>query len=837
MLFRKYITVVLLMFITASVIAQENKRGINSLTRGQVLEMTIEELSLYDLEELTKLMDIVGASSLDELYELLLNKDVTSASKSEESLFDSPLSTTVLSHDQIVASGATCIPEALRLVPGMIVREKTNGNYDIHIRGNDNLPAKNMMLYSENTNTLVMLNGRPVFNYSHGGTLWESLPISIGDVDRIEVVRGPSSALYGSNAVTGVINIMTKDIDKDSPLFSGNFQAGNQNTYIGDVAFRKQINEKLGLGITANYEYRNRNTDKIYIYNNPDAMINGVTVGNGWYTADEIATIEKPSIFNDPAAPENDQFDYLFSRNESNESETSDIYDAFPDPELSKDKLGVNGYLTYQFSPSTNIHLSAGYQSSDNISSSYGDIPTPYSARNSSTGYVDVSAHINKLSFQANYNGGRTDFMTGNEGFELDLKQTNALAEYDLKLNNLKIRPGVGYQSISYDDTPYLTQEGQGYLNGERSLEIFAASMRLDYTAFEKLRFVAALRAENYSQPDDWYGSWQLVSSYKINDNHLIRAVYSRANQSAFLVNSFSNYSWQIVNRDYPSSMYFGGNDNYALKTMDMVELGYRARPAKSVLLDLEAFYQKTNDFGALMPDSTTISLYNPLGVMNGQDAIILPEFINVMYQNMDLTAEQLGVSIGLDWVVNKKLVLNAHATYQNTKLDNYSAVSRDQLISDQALDAGSDEAAIAQEINAQLTAIGYGLATGTIDPAEVGHVTLGSSTLMPTDLEDDVDNKATPTFWGSIGLNYKPFEKLDINSQAYFYGEQTFVNQYGTVPIDSKFLLNAKITYHAGKNISFYLNGRNILDNDQPEFGYMDNIGGLYLAGLQFNF
>lgn len=266
MLLRKYISLILWMAVTISVYAQENKIDIHSISREQVLEMKIEELALYDLDELSQLMDIVGASSLDELYDLLLNKEVTSASKTEENLFDSPLSTTVLSHDQIIASGATCIEEALRLVPGVIVREKTNGNYDVHIRGNDNLPSKNMLLYSENMNTLVMINGRPVFNYSHGGTIWETLPIGFEDIDRIEVIRGPSSALYGPNAVSGVINIITQMITSETPLISGNFQGGSLSSYIGDIAFRKKINKKWSIG--SHWQLRNTQTRKrrfIYI--------------------------------------------------------------------------------------------------------------------------------------------------------------------------------------------------------------------------------------------------------------------------------------------------------------------------------------------------------------------------------------------------------------------------------------------------------------------------------------------------------------------------------------------------------------------------------------------
>ncbi|MGC3978729.1 MAG: Plug domain-containing protein [Paludibacteraceae bacterium] len=89
------------------------------------------------------------------------------------------------------------------MVPGLIVREKTNGNYDVHIRGNDNMPPKGMFIYSENSISLVMIDGRPVYNYSFGGTFWEALPVDLVDVERIEIIRGPSSALYGPNADFG----------------------------------------------------------------------------------------------------------------------------------------------------------------------------------------------------------------------------------------------------------------------------------------------------------------------------------------------------------------------------------------------------------------------------------------------------------------------------------------------------------------------------------------------------------------------------------------------------------------------------------------------------------
>ena len=208
---------ILLCFTLAAMVSAQSfgqKKDVSQLTRADILAMSYDELADMPIEDVMQLTKILGVS-LDELYEMLLNKDVTSASKKAESSFHSPLSTTVVSYDEIIASGARNIQEAMRLVPGVIVREKTNGNYDIHIRGNNNIPDENLTVYTENSMTLVMIDNRPIYNYINGGTFWESFPIDIADVERIEVVRGAASALYGANAVTGVINIITKNPESE----------------------------------------------------------------------------------------------------------------------------------------------------------------------------------------------------------------------------------------------------------------------------------------------------------------------------------------------------------------------------------------------------------------------------------------------------------------------------------------------------------------------------------------------------------------------------------------------------------------------------------------------
>ncbi|MCU4156007.1 TonB-dependent receptor [Carboxylicivirga sp. A043] len=820
----KYITVLLVsLFLGINTMAQEGEK---SLTKEKILSMTTEELSALDLDDLMAAIDIVGVSSLEELYELLLNKDVTSASKSEESLFDSPLSTTVLSHEQIIASGATSIEEALRLVPGVIVREKTNGNYDVHIRGNDNLPAKNMLLYSENMNTLVMINGRPVFNYSHGGTLWETLPVSFEDIDRIEVVRGPASALYGPNALSGVINIITQNITKESPLVSGNVQAGTLNTYLGDVAFRKKISDKFNIGLTGNFETRDREREELLIYDRGGAQysLDGNPVDPGYFTRDEINRMQNGTL---PLWPPYDV-----------KGETYDIYKSFPDPDQAKERMGVNAYLDFMPNENTTINLMAGHQQSQAVTSSMGDVPTPYTTKVAATSYVDLRANYKGLSLQANYNGGTIDYMAGNEGFELDNEQFNIQAEYDWNLGKVSIRPGVSYQSMSYDDSKHIAKVGNGYLNEEQTINIFAGSARFDYRPTDKLRLVAALRAEQYNNPDDIYASWQFVGSYKLNDNNIIRAVYSRANQSSFLVNTYSNYTWNIVNMPYPRVMQFDGNKSHDLKTMDMIELGYRTRPTKNLLIDFEAFYNVSEGFGALMPVYTNLAIKNPLAILTqGAQPLVLPDSVNIQYTNLDLKSKQLGASINIDWVINAKLVANAHFTVQQTKLDNYMPYNRNELIGFLAAGASANTEQT-DAATLKLQQLGYGLATGAITPADVpSQIFYAESSTWPTDTKDDYEHKSTPSYFGGFSLTYRPIKKLEIFPQAYFYGEQTYEGQYSTENIAGKFLLNTKVSYKANDNLTFFVNGRNILNMKDREFAYMDEIPGMVLGGLNFKF
>lgn len=106
----------------------------------------------------------IGELSLEEL----MNVPIQSASKKEEKVFDAPLSSTTITRAEIEQAGSTSIMEALRLAPGLIVREQANGVYDIHIRGFDNILRSVDDIFKQNVITLVMIDSRPAFNHNLG---------------------------------------------------------------------------------------------------------------------------------------------------------------------------------------------------------------------------------------------------------------------------------------------------------------------------------------------------------------------------------------------------------------------------------------------------------------------------------------------------------------------------------------------------------------------------------------------------------------------------------------------------------------------------------------------
>lgn len=706
-------------------------------------------------------LNVHGQKLEEDLFNLsleeLMNIEIVSASKKAESSFKSPLSSSVVTKEEIMSSGATTIEEALRLVPGLLIREETNGNFDVHIRGNDNLPPGNYVFMTENTMSLVMIDGRPVYNYVNGGTFWEALPISLVDVERIEVVRGPATALYGPNAVTGAINIITKTTADKSVSVSGNAQVGNKNTGLYDVSLGTSLLEnKLKVRLSGNIENRDRDMETYYSY-----------VLGAYVPGDEV-------------------IDYSSGGTDGNR---------FPKPALSKERKGANAFVDYLVSDKINFSLNAGLQNSYAQSVFMEQTSAPVNIRYNDSRYIDLSANIHGLSAQYSINSGVTDILGGrhfnqedkSDWAAYDFNVSNLNLEYDLEFGSLTLRPGISYQEAVYSDLSYTGSEGRGFLNGEYTLNNLGYFLRADYKPTDRWRLIAAVRNDHYNTPDEDYLTYQFVTTYDLSNKHMLRAVYSKANRGSFMIDSYSNY--RFGNGATSPLVEYRGSDALTLPTMNMIEVGYRGVLSSSVSVDVEVFHNTTTDINSFEPTFFGLDEYG----------------IHLVYEYLvlDLKAKQTGATFNFNFAPSSKVQLKAYATIQQTQLENYDK---------------------------KLTPVYFDPSTFTFN--------------LPTVERMNTTHKQTPAIYGGVTGNFRPMEKLNIFSGIYYIGKHTYRHDYasaeesnGEVDVNAKAIFNLKASYNIYKNNSLFINARNAFNANGQEFGFADEIGGLYLAGINLSF
>lgn len=158
---------------------------------------------------LTSLSTILAAQSPDTSaadlstldIEQLARVKVTSVARRPEAVADASAAVTLISREDIRRSGAANFPEALQLLPGLAAHQVGTRDWAVSARG-FNQQSSNKML--------VMIDGRIVYSPIFAGVFWDVQRVPLEDVDRIEVIRGPGAALWGANAVNGVINVVTR---------------------------------------------------------------------------------------------------------------------------------------------------------------------------------------------------------------------------------------------------------------------------------------------------------------------------------------------------------------------------------------------------------------------------------------------------------------------------------------------------------------------------------------------------------------------------------------------------------------------------------------------------
>lgn len=749
-----------------------------------------------------------------DLYEMdlesLMQIEIVSASKKAEDIFDAPLGATVLKADQIKESGATSIMEALRLIPGLIVRETTPGNYDIHLRGYDAIDPKGLITMTANTMTLIMVNNRTVYNEFQGQTYWELLHINIDDVERIEVVRGPVSAMYGPNAVSGVINILTKNPKEEKGFEASTYtMGGHPKALISSTSASYNFGNGLSMRVSGNADFRDRHHSDYFIFSENDFVdeLDETTITN---------TLGLPVL--DPIRP------YLGISLSGQLIPNYNIHDRHPYENLATERFGTNAHVRYNKND-LDLNFMGGY-SQAKVQRVYGNnniaALTTDSLNNT---FMHFWGTYKDLTVSVDYNLGDNSIIGSGPLLSVENDILSAMAEYNLQVtDNFSLKPGAAYKTSSYtsmglgssaqriDPADFFTDGYEEYTpddGGPVSNSVISGHLQADYTLGD-LRLIGAARIDKFENPDKAKISPLFSATYKITEDFLVRGSYGRSSRTPFNFDLFMDISLR-----YPSgttdqgvelynNIWYRGTERsdeitgdqkyeYNLLTVDDAEVGFRHKISDSFTLDIELFWSKLSNLLALnMVKRDTLDGTHPFTGGDTREAIEYYSFVN-----LDMSPQQTGAMISLRSMPFRNINFDIYVMVQQTKINNYA------------------------------------------DSIDIEGNAVDSELDADTDATSDYYHQATPSFTGGLNTNYRPIKKLNINLNAYFYSHQFVVinNEMNQGTVDANILLNATVSYEFFPDMKIFVTGRNLVGGDKRQFAFADKIGPSVFGGLNIKF
>lgn len=236
--------------LTASVLERpawgQSSNGSNSATANSPAQESAPDPGAVDpgsIDDLLKLAD-KDVGQLSQVHttgktgSASLDMPVSTVARQESTVGKSPAAVFVITNEMIHRSGAVNIPDVLRMAPGIEVAQISSDEWAISARGFSNLFSNKL---------LVQIDGRTVYDLFFGGVVWDVQDVMLEDVERIEVIRGPGATIWGSNAVNGVINIITKKAQDTQGLLvqggAGSHERDYANARVGgrigqDMYFR-----------------------------------------------------------------------------------------------------------------------------------------------------------------------------------------------------------------------------------------------------------------------------------------------------------------------------------------------------------------------------------------------------------------------------------------------------------------------------------------------------------------------------------------------------------------------------------------------------------------------
>jgi iron complex outermembrane receptor protein len=534
------------------------------------------------------------------------------ASGKEEDVNKTPYAATVLTRQEIENAGALTIPEALRLAPGLFVQQSVNGLYEVYMYGTEAMPQGNSLNDARSKMVLVMIDNMPVNNYFEGGILWETLPVNLGDVERIEIVRSPSSVFFGRDAAAGTINIITKAQEGNKISVQGTSQyslsPSAAKTAISQASVGFGIRDKFMMRFSGNYNSTRRFQDPYYVFS-------------------QQRYIPSDSL--------------LFYQSSAT---TTNLYGS-----LARQDYAMNAFMRYVPSENTEVSLSLAHQNSE-AQTIYGGFEELALTRRASTlNFANLNASIYNLNVQASYTFGDQNMAVGYPGYKFDVANLNTRIYYTFNLKSVRIMPGASYQRGALDDGSYSSTDSRypDIIHGNKNVANYGFFLKAGATLLEeKLVLDGGVRKDFFNFNDQSIMSYQAAVAYTPIDRILLRASFSQGYSGNTVRDAFDESSYTtsqgvtIRNAVSPS---------LSMTTVRNIEFGTRIQATDKILVSADYF--RITDSG-LIHD------------------MIVDETDNVathLRVNYSTRLPRQGVTAAVTTSLSGKLKLRAFGTFQHT--------------------------------------------------------------------------------------------------------------------------------------------------------------------------
>ncbi|MBK9240370.1 MAG: TonB-dependent receptor [Acidobacteria bacterium] len=581
---------------------------------------------------------------------------VVSATKAEQKLVDAPATMSVIGPRALEVAPSNNYADLLRAVPGVNITQLSARDINITSRAATSSLA---------TSQLAILDGRTLYQDFFGFVMWDFMPSNTAEIKQIEIIRGPASAVWGANALSGVINVITKtpremegtsllmgagsfgrEYCGPNPLAGGpcvvtNRGVNNGSLIYGNITHAQAINDKWAYKLSVG-------TYQSDAFTRPTGLIRGNTTGTPYPTYKNTGTSQpKVDLRMDYDGAEGQRW-------------------SFSGGHAGTDGIMHSGIGPFDIKPGTTF--------------SYGKI-------NYSKGALRIQAFLNAL------NGDATNLVavdTAGAPVTLDFNTKT----FDLELSNTKAI--AGRHVITYGGNLRYNQFKLSLATLEDQRKEGGIYVQDEIFMGEKVRLVLGGRVDKFTSIENPVVSPRAALLLKPTAKSTIRLSYNRAFRAPSAINNNLN---TIVTNAIPLGLFnpaFGatiyrvpteavGNPDLKEERMDAFELGYSASLVDNrVILSAayyytkltdEIFFTQTGEYGPLSPPPGWPAVLNPAwaalytGLATGKPTRFPTQFT---YLNLGVVKNQ-GVELGVDAALTPTTSIYANYSYQRDPDPNFA--------------------------------------------------------------------------------------------------------------------------------------------------------------------